>query len=132
MLRRIVRTNITENTDPHTWTEILPQHEKDILTGSTHLKVTAHHSCFQHAFSSSTYGLAALNRTCYRLRSPPLVLLTSRQTHGPLHGRGLYVATMVGPAYHTAAIIMQTLHGRPGRTCTGGMPRSPGASHAHP
>ena len=40
VLRRIVRTNITENTDPHTWTEILPQHEKDILTGSTHLKVT--------------------------------------------------------------------------------------------
>ncbi|CAL5219022.1 g780 [Coccomyxa viridis] len=35
---KIVRTNITENMDPHTWTEILPQHEKDILTGSTHLK----------------------------------------------------------------------------------------------
>lgn len=39
-LCRIVRTNITENLDPQDWTVILPEHEKDILTGSTHLKVT--------------------------------------------------------------------------------------------
>ena len=39
-LCRIVRTDITHQIDPQDWTVILPEHEKDILTGSTHLKVT--------------------------------------------------------------------------------------------
>ena len=38
-LCRLVRTNITENQDPSEWQVILPEHAKDILTGSTALKV---------------------------------------------------------------------------------------------
>ncbi len=59
VLCRIVRTNITENMDPHTWTEILPQHEKDILTGSTHLKVRTHIACSHHAFAPSCFDVAS-------------------------------------------------------------------------
>ena len=44
-LRRIVRANITERLAPEDWQVILPEHEKDILTGSSALKVplTADH-----------------------------------------------------------------------------------------
>ena len=36
---RLVRVNVTEGISPDTWTEILPQHEKDLLSGTTVLKV---------------------------------------------------------------------------------------------
>ena len=39
LLRRLVRTDITNATDPSTWAVILPQHTKDLLTGSSALKV---------------------------------------------------------------------------------------------
>ncbi len=36
---RLVRVNVTEGISPATWTEILPQHEKDLLSGASALKV---------------------------------------------------------------------------------------------
>lgn len=54
LLRRIVRANITQGLAPEDWQVILPEHEKDILTGSSALKVplaAAHLSlggCVQH------------------------------------------------------------------------------------
>ena len=42
MLSRLVRTNITQGLEPSQWEVILPEHEKDILTGSTALKVGRH------------------------------------------------------------------------------------------
>lgn len=36
---RLVRVNVTQGISPATWTEILPQHEKDLLTGASALKV---------------------------------------------------------------------------------------------
>ena len=38
-LCRIVRANITQGLAPEDWQVILPEHEKDILTGSSALKV---------------------------------------------------------------------------------------------
>ncbi len=38
-LCRLVRTNITDGLAPEQWEVVLPEHEKDILTGSTALKV---------------------------------------------------------------------------------------------
>ncbi|BDA42018.1 Prolyl endopeptidase [Coccomyxa sp. Obi] len=35
---KLVRVNVTEGISPDTWTEILPQHEKDLLTGASVLK----------------------------------------------------------------------------------------------
>jgi hypothetical protein len=42
MVRRLVRTNITQGLEPSQWEVVLPEHEKDILTGSTALKVGRH------------------------------------------------------------------------------------------
>lgn len=42
MLSRLVRTNITQGLEPSQWEVVLPEHEKDILTGSTALKVGRH------------------------------------------------------------------------------------------
>ena len=38
-LCRLVRTNITDGLAPEQWEVVLPEHEKDILTGSTALEV---------------------------------------------------------------------------------------------
>ncbi len=36
---RLVRVNVTEGISPATWTELLPQHEKDLLSDASALKV---------------------------------------------------------------------------------------------
>ncbi len=36
---RLVRMNVTEGISPDTWQEILPEHEKDLMSGASALKV---------------------------------------------------------------------------------------------
>jgi hypothetical protein len=53
-----VRTNITQAADPATWQVVIPEHEKDLLTSASALKVrrpaySAADSDFLHTFRAA-------------------------------------------------------------------------------